>query len=318
MPDRLSIPPAPAAAAVPWGLRGLRAVNGIVRLALQIDLAYDVGPGGADFISNVHAAHTARQVVAAEQLRITPPLAWTLHADPVSGNRSLRLQAGPGPLQVSYAATVDLRHHRADPDALPEVPIAQLPPEVLGYLYPSRYCQSDRLLKLAAGAFGHLPRGWRRAQAICEWVQQRVSFTPNSSNGNTSAVDTLIEQVGVCRDFAHLMIALCRAVNLPARFATGTDYGADPVLGPPDFHAYVEVYLGAHWYIFDPSGTATPMGFVRFGTGRDAADVAFATLFGPVRTQAPLIRTQALVDDAQGLVLPRHEAMALSTDGAPG
>ena len=86
----------------------------------------------------------------------------------------------------------------------------------------------------------------------------------------------------MCRDFAHLMIALCRAVNIPARFATGTDYGADPALGPPDFHAYVEVYLGDRWYIFDPSGTAIPMGFVRFGTGRDAADVAFATIFGGV------------------------------------
>ena len=107
-----------------------------------------------------------------------------------------------------------------------------------------------------------------------------MTFTSNTSNSNTSAVDTLIEQVGVCRDFAHLMIALCRAVNIPARFATGTDYGADPALGPPDFHAYVEAYLGDRWYIFDPSGTAIPMGFVRFGTGRDAADVAFATIFG--------------------------------------
>jgi transglutaminase-like putative cysteine protease len=110
------------------------------------------------------------------------------------------------------------------------------------------------------------------------------------------------------------MIALCRALNIPARFATGTDYGADPVLGPPDFQAYVEVYLGHRWYIFDPSGTAIPMGFVRFGTGRDAADVAFATIFGSVTSRAPIIRTLAIQDDLQGLVLPQECNEAISTD----
>ena len=112
----------------------------------------------------------------------------------------------------------------------------------------------------------------------------------------------------MCRDFAHLMIALCRAVNIPARFATGTDYGADPALGPPDFHAYVEVYLGDRWYIFDPSGTAIPMGFVRFGTGRDAADVAFATIFGGVKSQAPVDPRLAVDDAAHGIVLPTPAA----------
>lgn len=110
------------------------------------------------------------------------------------------------------------------------------------------------------------------------------------------------------------MIALCRALNIPARFATGIDFGADPALGPTDFHAYVEVFLGGRWYIFDPSGTAIPMGFVRFGTGRDAADVSFATIFGSVQSQPPLIRVQAL-HDAQGLSeMPRHRSEAISTD----
>jgi len=178
----------------------------------------------------------------------------------------------------------------------------------MGYIYPSRYCQSDRLVKLAINEFGTLWQGHARVQAIRDGVRQHVAFTSNTSNSKTSAVDTLIERVGVCRDFAHLMIALCRAVNIPARFATGTDYGADPSLGPPDFHAYVEVYLGDRWYIFDPSGTAIPMGCVRFGTGRDAADVAFATIFGNVRSQAPQIRAVAIAQPADGIVsvsLPR-------------
>ena len=112
--------------------------------------------------------------------------------------------------------------------------------------------------------------------------------------------------MGVCRDFAHLMIALCRAVNIPARFATGIDYGAPTVMGPTDFHAYVEVYLGDRWYIFDPSGVAIPMGFVRFGTGRDAADAAFATIFGGVVGAAPVIQIQA-VPNAQGVLVFEDE-----------
>ncbi|MBK6651102.1 MAG: transglutaminase family protein, partial [Betaproteobacteria bacterium] len=122
---------------------------------------------------------------------------------------------------------------------------------------------------------------------------------------------------GVCRDFAHVMIALCRAVNIPARFTTGTDYGADPILGPPDFHAYVEVFLGQGWYIFDPSGTAIPMGFVRLGTGRDAADVSVATMFGGVKSYSPIIRAQAIGDPSYSMEQPLPSLQAVSTDGRP-
>jgi transglutaminase-like putative cysteine protease len=286
----------------------------MIRIELQVELNYDVGPYGADFIFNVHAAHTACQTIVAERLALSQPVTPLMHTDAGSGNRYLRLHADPGPLRLTYDATVDLKHHHADAMQLPEVPVSRLPPDVIGYLYPSRYCQSDRLIKLAIHEFGRLWQGCGRVQAIQDWVRSRVTFRSNTTDSNTSAVDTLIEQVGVCRDFSHLMIALCRAVNIPARFATGTDYGADPVLGPPDFHAYVEVYLGDRWYIFDPSNTAIPMGFVRFGTGRDAADVAFATIFGGVISQAPLIRAVALEDATQGIVAPQHCAQMLSTD----
>jgi len=162
--------------------------------------------------------------------------------------------------------------------------------------------------------FGQRWQGYARVQAIRDWVLERTTFASNTSNSNTSAIDTLLEHVGVCRDFAHLMIALCRAINIPARFTTGIDYGADPALGPTDFHAYVEVYLGDRWYIFDPSGTAIPMGFVRIGTGRDAADVAFATIFGSVVSGAPVIGIQA-VAGADGCVrTPEHCIDAISTD----
>jgi hypothetical protein len=288
----------------------------MIRIELQIALRYEVDDGGADFVFNIHAAQTASQTVSAETLLLNQPIAARVHTDPVTRNRYMRLRALPGVLDLSYSAVVDLKHHFAEPSQLAEVPVHALPLEVMGYIYPSRYCQSDRLVKLAINEFGALWQGHARVQAIRDWVQQHVAFTSNTSNSNTSAVDTLIEQVGVCRDFAHLMIALCRAVNIPARFATGTDYGADPSLGPPDFHAYVEVYLGDRWYIFDPSGTAIPMGCVRFGTGRDAADVAFATIFGNVRSQAPQIRAVAVAQPADGIVFPYHCREALSTDSA--
>lgn len=286
----------------------------MIRIELSIELNYVVDPQGADFVFNIHAAHTPHQTVSLEQLNISQAVATRLQTDPTTGNRYLRLRAFGGPLQLRYAATVDMHHHRADPASIPEVPVHMLPPECMGYIYPSRYCQSDRLLRLAANEFGSLQQGYGRVQAIRDWVIRHVAFTSNTTNGNTSAVDTLIEQVGVCRDFAHLMIALCRACNIPARFATGTDYGSDPLLGPPDFHAYVEVYLGDRWYIFDASGTAIPMAFVRFGTGRDAADVAFATIFGNVQTQAPIIRAWAVEDAFNGIERPHHSGQALSTD----
>ena len=288
----------------------------MVRIEIQVDLNYEVSAPGADFIFNIHAAKTARQAVSVENLVLSQAIDSSVHADPGTGNRYLRLRALPGPLHVTYQATVDLDHDIADPASLPEVPVGELPPEALGYLYPSRYCQSDRLIRLAIDEFGALPQGYCRVLAIQQWVRDRVTFTSNTSNSNTSAVDTLIERVGVCRDFAHLMIALCRAVNIPARFASGTDYGADPALGPPDFHAYVEVYLGDRWFIFEPSGTAIPMGLIRLGTGRDAADVAFATIFGSVGSQAPLIRMHAIDEAARGFELPQHRAQALSTDSA--
>lgn len=274
-----------------------------------------MAPPGCDFIFNVHAAKTAHQRVQAENLHISQAVLPDMYTDMVTHTRFLRLKAFAGPMQVHYSATVDITHDVVQPAHLGEVWISNLPGSVLPYLYPSRYCQSDRLHKFAVREFGHLWQGYSRVQAIRDWVNSHVKFTPNSSTGNTSAADTLIEQVGVCRDFAHLMIALCRAVNIPARFATGIDYGADPALGPTDFHAYVEAFLGDRWYLFDPSGTAIPMGFVRFATGRDAADAAFATIFGGVQAAPPVIQIKAIAGDAGQWVMPVHTANALSTDG---
>jgi transglutaminase-like putative cysteine protease len=285
----------------------------MIRLNLSIDLSYEIANQASDFIFNIHAAQTSHQKVVRESLDISQPVLPTVYPDASCGIRFMRLTATPGLLTIRYASTVDIEHHVESPAGIEEIPVRQLPPAVLPYIYPSRYCQSDRLRRFAAREFGHIPQGYWRVQAIQDWVRLRTTFMSGSSDVSTSAVDTLIEQVGVCRDYAHLMIALCRAINIPARFVTGIDYGADPSLGPTDFHAYVEVFLGNRWYLFDPAGVSPPMGLVRIGTGRDAADVSFATIFGTVSSSVPLIRIQAVDDPANGFILPWYCAEALSS-----
>ena len=284
-----------------------------VRLRYQVELGYQVRTSGADFIFNVQAARTPRQQVLWESLTATQYVPLQEYCDPVSSGRFLRLRAHAGDLVLRYEAQVELQHHRQHSADVPEIAIPDLPGAVLPYLYPSRYCESDKLNAFAMAQFGSLQQGHGRVQAICDWVQRHVRFTSGSSVGTTGAVDTMAQGHGVCRDFAHLMIALCRAVNIPARFATGLDYGADPALGPPDFHAYVEAYLGGRWYMFDPSGTAIPLGFVRLTSGRDAADSAFASIFGDVAPmrQVLWIRAEA---GADGIVRePYRTPDAIST-----
>ncbi|WP_332743541.1 transglutaminase-like domain-containing protein [Hydrogenophaga sp.] len=287
----------------------------MVRIHLAIDLQYEVNQPSGDFIFNVQAAHSPQQTVVWEELRVSQPVPMVMHTDPATRTRILRLTASPGPLHLRYRATLDIVHHVAQPDSVFETPISQLPPEALTYIYPSRYCQSDCVTAMANDLFGQMPPGYRRVQAIQHWVQSQVTFESGTSNSMTSALDTLNDHKGVCRDFAHLMIALCRALNIPARFTTAIDFGADPALGPTDFHAYVEAYIGHRWYIFDPSGTAIPMGFVRIGTGRDAADASFATIFGNVATHAPRIDISAQTSARHGWLMPVHRPEALSTDG---
>ena len=286
----------------------------MIRIQHHIALQYQIGPQGADLILNIHAAQTPHQTVRDEQVQFNQQVDAQMHTDAATGTRFMRLRALPGLLQVQHRATVDVRHTQVSPEQVGEVPVAELPFDTLPYLNPSRYCQSDQFTQLAMTQFGAMPRGHVRVQAITEWVRRQVRFTPNTSTSNTSAIETLRSGRGVCRDFAHLMIAMCRALCIPARFTTGTDWGADPALGPPDFHAYVEVYLNGGWYIFDPSGTAIPMGFIRIGTGRDAADVPFASLYGDARGNAPVIHSQAVADVDAGVGLPWRNPNALSTD----
>jgi transglutaminase-like putative cysteine protease len=287
----------------------------MIRFDVSISLDYTV-MSPSDFVFIIQPTNTPYQRVTWERLETEPqlPVAQEVHGAPAT--RHLRVHAEPGPFRLRYDAIVDLVHHFALPADIREVPIAELPAAILQYIYPSRYCQSDRLLNVARQEFGTMAPGYERVEAIRKWVQTRTQFQVGSSHAGTSALDTFECGAGVCRDFSHLMISICRALNIPARFATGIDYGADPALGPTDFHCYVEAYLGDRWYIFDPSGISPRMGLLRIGTGRDASDMAFATIFGTVQWTMPRISIRAEGDEVNGIVPPVRHDYAVSTDAA--
>jgi transglutaminase-like putative cysteine protease len=167
------------------------------------------------------------------------------------------------------------------PDAV-QHPVADLPDECLVFLMGSRYCETDRLSSLAWWEFGNIAPGWARVQAICDFAHERIRFDYQSARSTRTAFEAYEERVGVCRDFAHLAIALCRCMNIPARYVNGYlgDIGVPPLL-PMDFSAWMEVYLGGEWRTFDPRNNRRRIGRVVIAYGRDAADVAMITSFGP-------------------------------------
>ncbi len=282
------------------------------RFHYSVELAYEVA-ATSSFLCNVHAAQTARQTVVEERFTTLPATPVKLGQDVVSANRIAAFEAPPGRLLVQYAAVVDVSHAIGNPGDVIAEPPSALPVGTLRFLYASRYCQADLVQQQAWDRFGQLPRGYAQVRAVRDWVQQSLRFQPGSSHSSTSVLDTLRDRAGVCRDFAHAMISFCRALNYPSRFVTGIDYGADPALGPTDFHAYVEVYVGGAWYMFDPTGISPVTGLIRIGTGRDAADVSFATIFGPVSTGPPKVDIGAVDDPMNGYALPLPTDLAVST-----
>lgn len=247
---------------------------------MQIDsvLTYAVD-ATAEFIFLIHAANGMGQVLVQENLQIEPGTPFRTYMDNQSGNRFLRLEAQPGPLKVIYRAVVDRLIEPRDIFAL-EVAVHDIPDEVLHYVLPTRYCESDHLGPNAVELFGHLPRGYSRVQAVCEWVRTNIEYRIGSTNATTTAREVFMQRAGVCRDFAHLSVTFCRALNIPARLVSGYATFDEP---PPDFHAVFEAYLGGRWVMFDPTAMSPLDQIVRLANGSDAKDVAFATIFGPAR-----------------------------------
>ena len=241
------------------------------------DLNYNVS-GPSALIFNVSVVNNSFQRILTEAFTTEPQLQIEESRSPIEEKRLHRLSAAAGSLRVRVGrATVECVTITQPADNVPETPPGALPADVVPYLYPSRYCEADILVRLAQHEFGKLQPGFSRVTAICNWIHDNVEYLRGSTNPHTSAYDTATERAGVCRDFAHLAIAFCRAVAIPARFVAGYAYALDP----PDFHAYFEAYLAGRWFIFDPTRLAPQTGLIRIGTGRDAADTSFATLFGP-------------------------------------
>lgn len=236
----------------------------------------------SSFTFNIAAANTAYQKTVEESLIITPFIDSEWFQLNEFGCRGLRLKVEPCELSIKYNATVQLSPEIERVRYLNEVEYKKLPVSVLPFLSPSRYCESDRLGRLAWKEFGQLASGYSRVDEICNWVNSHIDYVAGSTDASSSACDVLIQRAGVCRDFAHVSIALCRALGIPARYVSGYAVG----LKPPDFHGFFEVYLEDRWYLFDATRMAPVSGLVRIGIGRDAADTSFANIVGQTTMQS--------------------------------
>jgi transglutaminase-like putative cysteine protease len=258
---------------------------------IDCELQYEVAEQTL-FIFNVAVPTTPSQRVRSEVITPQPALRVDQFHD-ATGNRFLRANVAPGRFSIRYLAAVDVDAPALDPGA-ERVPLATIAPEVIPYVLSSRYCEVEQLFALACAEFGAIVPGYAQVQAVCAWIRANIAYRVGTSSPATTARDVLANRAGVCRDFAHLAVAICRALNIPARFVTGYTRYEEP---PPDFHAVFEAYLGGRWQLFDPTELAPIDSIVRIGVGRDAADVAFATFFGSAR----LRRLSPLVEPSDGI-----------------
>jgi transglutaminase-like putative cysteine protease len=254
---------------------------------MQIRLGYELQytftqPTPIILTLNIHHSRAA-DLVEPDKMQTDPSLPLRAYRDGF-GNWCTRLVAPQGKLRITSQALIT-------DSGLPDVvaPSAQqlvidaLPEDTLVYLLGSRYCETDLLSELAWQKFSQGPTGWQRVQAICDFVNQRIQFGYQYASPSKTAYGAFMEGRGVCRDYAHLAIALCRCMNIPARYCTGYlgDIGVPPVTAPMDFAGWFEAYLGDRWYTFDPRNNVPRIGRVLIARGRDAADVAINTTFGP-------------------------------------
>ncbi len=254
-----------------------------IRAGYQI--AYEcVQPTPMLLMLSVHPSRLP-DLVAPHRITFDPPVAAKDYQD-TFGNICIRVVAPPGGLTVSADFIVN---DPGTPDIVAphaeQVAVEKLPDDVLVYLLGSRYCDTDHLSNMAWSMFGSGPPGWGRVQAICDYVNQRLSFGYQHASATRTAWDGFREQRGVCRDFAHLAITLCRCMNIPARYCTGYlgDIGVPVAPEPMDFSAWFEAYLGGRWYTFDARHNTPRIGRILMARGRDATDVALSTSFGATK-----------------------------------
>jgi len=231
---------------------------------------------------SVHPSRAA-DLLTPDRLRAQPAIAADEHVDSF-GNVCHVIRAPAG--KITLLADFVIRDSGASDEvahAAEQQPLERLPVDTLLYLLGSRYCETDRLMPFAWSKFGSVAKGWPLVQAICDYVHDHIEFGYAHANSGRTAWQAYTERRGVCRDFAHLAIALCRCMNVPARYCTGYlgDIGVPPDPTPMDFSAWLEVYLGDHWYTFDARHNTPRIGRILMARGRDATDVAITTSFGP-------------------------------------
>jgi transglutaminase-like putative cysteine protease len=258
----------------------------VSRISTHCELRYTVHTPSAFFFI-VLPARGARQEVVEEKLAVHPAHQLRRESTGPGTHELVRVLAEPGPLVLRHDAIVAVNAYVPETAPTTEVHFADLPVDVIPFLQPSRFCPSDLLTRTAAKAFGDLAPGFERITGICNWVYDRLDYVAGSTGPSTTATDVLVQGAGVCRDYAHVGIALCRALGVPARYVSG--YAVD--LDPPDFHGFFEAYLDGDWYLFDATRMAPVDGLVRIAVGRDAADVAFASFVGAATLDGMVVST---------------------------
>jgi transglutaminase-like putative cysteine protease len=254
-----------------------------VQIRVGFAMTYDCPqPTPMIFNLNVHFTRVS-DLASRDDLVFDPPVPVAAYRDSF-GNWCTRVVAPQGRMSVSADAIVndggaaDVVAPRAR-----QIPVPELPEETLLFLLGSRYCETDRLSEAAWNLFGNAPAGWGRVQAICDYVNRHIVFGYQHARMTRSAYEAFYDKTGVCRDYAHLAVALCRCMNIPARYCTGylSDVGVPPPHAPMDFAAWFEAFLDGQWYTFDARNNTPRIGRILIARGRDASDVAISSTFGP-------------------------------------
>lgn len=264
----------------------------IVQVATELDYSFDAP---TQVILDILPANAPDQTVLEESLTL-PDNAW--QRDVASDGRRRLRGVVSGQVSIAYRGTIDNGSRLLLPPAGRKTPWTDLPDAVLPFLLPSRYCPSDRFSRFAGRTFGGSGDGVALVMAVMDWLAEHVDYVPGSSAAHTGAEHTFTTRSGVCRDFTHLAITLCRALGIPARAVSA--YAAD--LDPPDFHAVTEVFLEGDWWLVDPTRLAPVEGLVRIADGRDAADIAFMTSDGA----ASLVSQAVMVSRPSARSVRRH------------
>jgi transglutaminase-like putative cysteine protease len=259
-----------------------------MKLTIRTELVYTFAEA-TQIIASIEAARSADQDIIEEDL-VFEPAAELVQSQDLSGDRRLRACLS-GQTSIVYTASVENRLRQLLPQAGRQHPWAELPEHTLPFLLPSRFCPSDTFMRFAQRQFGNAGDGVARVMAVLAWITDNVDYIHGVSTAETTAGRTFVDRAGVCRDFTHLGITLCRALSIPARAVAAYALG----LEPPDFHAVFEVYLEGQWWLVDPTRLAPIEGIVRIGSGRDAADIAFLTTDKPCQ----LVRQSVEIEQAK-------------------